>query len=388
LTTGTSEIKQKLKCFCKENDISFQDSYPVVSKDKDLLFVNASVTPFRKLFRGTIAHDGHNRISIIQKCIRSGGGAYSLSEINTSDYCTTFFEMFGCIIFQSNHCDTIKLLFKIFDCLAIDRQSFIFTIPANDVLFKNALLANGIKNNKIFEISGNDIYWTKWKFGKDCVIGQGITAIFTRSNRDIAEIEETLTNEDEFVPLLNVIYIDKKEKDGEITDIDHPGFDLAIGIERLSSVLQECNIYQIDTIKEKSLIVKKFFQDSKIDISDDELRIVIDYLRTAGVLIREGIVPEKNKCGYVLRKLIRAVIEIFLVNRAEIDVLLEIFYRTTYSEEATNEIIKIVIQEKESFYKNIAKIRKNRTLLNLDADKLRESYGLSFRIVNFIKENS
>ena len=365
----------------------FQDSYPIVSKDKDLLFVNASITPFRELFRNSVKHDRNSNISIIQKCIRLGGGAYSLSEINTSNYCNTFFEMFGCIIFQSSHWDVINLLFRMFERLTIDKHSFIFTIPENDILFKNALLANGIKNNKIFEISGNDIYWTKWKFGEDCVIGHGITAIFTRSNKDFEKIEETLLDDDEFIPLLNVIYIDKKEKGGKTSDIDNPGFDLAVGIERLSSVLQGCNAFQIDTIKEKSQIVNNFFRDSNINISEDEVRIIIDYLRTIGVLVSEGLLPSKNKCGYILRKLIRTVVEIFLVNKVEIDTLLEIFYRSTHSEEEIREIIKIINQEKKSFYKNIERIRNNPKMLNKDTNMLRESYGLSFRIINFIKEN-
>lgn len=387
MTIGTNDIKQELKCFCKENDIFFQDSYPIVSKDKDLLFVNASVTPFRRLFRNSAKPDRSNNISIIQKCIRLGGGAYTLSEINTSNYCNTFFEMFGCVFFQSSHSDVIKLLFKIFDRLIIDKHLFIFTIPENDVLFRNALLINGIKNNKIFEISGNDIYWTEWKFGKDCAIGHGITAIFVRSNKEIKNIEETLLDEDSFIPLLNVIYINKQEKEGRIIDIDNPGFDLAVGIERLSSVLQGCNTYQIDTIKEKSQIVNRFFRDSSINISENEIRITVDYLRTIGVLIKEGLVPSKNKCGYILRKLIRTVIEIFLVNKVDLDKLLEIFYWSTCSECETTEILKIINQEKKSFYKNIAKIRNNQKMLNMDIDKLRESYGLSLRIVKFIKEN-
>jgi len=383
----TNEIKERLECFCKENDFLFQGSYPIISSDKDLLFVNASITPFRKLFRDPIKHDRHNKMSIIQKCIRIGGGAYSLSEINTSNYCNTFFEMFGCTIFQSNHRDVMGLLFKLFDCLIIDKHSFIFTIPENDILFKDALLANGIRSNKIFEISGNDIYWTKWKFGKDCVIGHGLTAIFARSNKDINGIEETLIDEDEFIPLLNVIYIDRKEKGDKISYIDNPGFDLAIGIERLSSVLQGCNTYQIDIMKEKSQIVNRFFHDSNINISENEIKITIDYLRTIGVLIEEGLLPSKNKSGYVLRKLIRTVIEIFLINKLEINMLLDVFYRSTYLDGETSAIINIINQEKKSFYKNIAKIRKNQNLLNISADKLRESYGLSPRVVKFIKEN-
>jgi len=84
---------------------------------------------------------------------------------------------------------------------------------------------------------------------------------------------------------------------------------------------------------------------------------VTDHLRTAGIIISEGIIPHKNRQGYVLRKIIRTVMEIIFINNdgmIDIDNLLQKFY----ADDEKSEMIKtIIISEKNSFLENLNKIR-------------------------------
>jgi len=284
--------------FCTARDYQIYESFPIIPKDGNLLFINASITPFKDLLT---SNNDHRNVAIIQKCIRVGGGAYSLDEINKSNYCNTFFEMFGCVAFKQTHNEVVSFLFDLLRSIDIDTKKFYFTIPAGDALFKEALFTNGIGKDRIFELSGNDIYWTTWRFGKESIIGQGITAIYSRRDANILSAEEMLNEEDIYIPLFNIIYIDRKEENGKIEKINHPGFDIAVGIERLAAIMQNCDHYQTDIIK-KNFNRRIFFKDKNIDITKSEIKIVTDHLRTAGIIISEGIIPHKNRQGYVLRK--------------------------------------------------------------------------------------
>lgn len=382
----TENVKEKLLSFCEQKGLDIYDSFPVISQEKDLLFLNASVTPFKHLFLEE--EYSEKNIALIQKCIRAGGRAYSLEEIKKSNYCNTFFEMFGSIFFNSNYCEVINFLFELLECINIDKNMFYFTIPFGNASFEEALLKNGIEMDRIFQIKGNDIFWTEWRFGKESLIGQGITLIYSRDNKLISSAEQLLHKEDVYIPLLNVISINAKEEDGAVEAIKNQGFEIAIGIERLLAIKQGCNHYEIDSINNQFKCVENFFEKKNINIPQDELKVITDHLRTIGILIDENVVPSKNKQGYVLRKMIRTVIEIFIIKGGEADIndLLINFYKNNYLEAEMNAIVKIINEEEIIFKNNIDKISKKLSSIKMNDVQIRETYGISPNLLKIIRE--
>ena len=152
--------------------------------------------------------------------------------------------------------------------------------------------------------------------------------------------------------------------------------------------MQNCDHYQTDIIKKKFSIVESFFKDKNIDITKSEIKIVTDHLRTAGIIISEGIIPHKNRQGYVLRKIIRTVMEIIFINNdgmIDIDNLLQKFY----ADDEKSEMIKtIIISEKNSFLENLNKIRNKISNLKMNEKKIKETYGISPGLLKFIRENN
>lgn len=382
----TKNVKEKMLSFCEKKGLEIYNSFPIISQEKDLLFLNASITPFKHLFLEKECPD--KNIALIQKCVRAGGKAYSLEEIKKSNYCNTFFEMFGSIFFNSNYYEVINFLFELLKYIDINRDMFYFIIPFDNTLFEEALLKNGVEMNRIFQVKGNNIFWTEWRFGKKSLVGQGITLIYSRNDEIIYNAEQLLHQEDIYIPLLNVININAKEDDGIIEEIKNQGFEIAIGIERLLAIKQGCNHYEIDSINNQFKCVKNFFEKKNINISQDELKLVTDYLRTIGVLIDENVVPSKNKQGYVLRKMIRTVIEIFIIKGGEIDMndLLIDFYKSNYLKMEMNIILKFINEEKRIFKNNIDKISKKLSSMKMNDDQIRETYGISPRLLKTIRE--
>ena len=84
--------------------------------------------------------------------------------------------------------------------------------------------------------------------------------------------------------------------------------DTGMGLERMASILQGVdNIYEIDTtykILEKAaeLTEQEYGRDQRNDIA---LRVVADHVRSAVMLIQDGVLPSNEGGGYVLRRLLR-----------------------------------------------------------------------------------
>ena len=84
--------------------------------------------------------------------------------------------------------------------------------------------------------------------------------------------------------------------------------DTGMGLERMASLLQGVdNIYEIDTTykildKAAELTEQDYGADHRSDVA---LRVVADHVRSAVMLIEDGVLPGNEGGGYVLRRLLR-----------------------------------------------------------------------------------
>ena len=84
--------------------------------------------------------------------------------------------------------------------------------------------------------------------------------------------------------------------------------DTGMGLERMAALLQGVdNIYEIDTMwkvldRAAELTEQRYGRDHRTDVS---LRVVTDHVRTAVMLVADGVVPSNEARGYVLRRILR-----------------------------------------------------------------------------------
>ncbi len=84
--------------------------------------------------------------------------------------------------------------------------------------------------------------------------------------------------------------------------------DTGMGLERMAALLQGVdNIYEIDTMwkvldRAAELTEQKYGRDHRSDVS---LRVVADHVRTAVMLVADGVMPSNEGRGYVLRRILR-----------------------------------------------------------------------------------
>ena len=147
-----------------------------------------------------------------------------------------------------------------------------------------------------------------------------------------------------------------------------------MGLERVAFIMQGVdNLYEIDEVKPVlDLAAKLSGKTYGANESDDvRLRVVADHVRSALMLIGDGVVPANDARGYVVRRLLRRVVRAMRLLGVEKPVFAELFTRSkdsmkaSYPELDTDfaRILRIAVAEEEAFLRTL-----NAGLLVLDEE--------------------
>lgn len=366
-TILVSELKDKFLQYHSGRGYQVKNSFPIVLKeDPTLLFVNATVAPLKSLYlrEGVSSPE---KYALIQNCLRLGG-ASNLDQVGINPYYHTFFEMMGTCVFNMDIDQVIFDFFGFIEAVDLNDKNLFFTVPKQQEGFKRALERYDLPKDHILTIEKNDLFWQYWQFGIPGPAGHGMTVIFTPIKHNNVDMSYVMNNINNFLEFANIIYINEfVGKEGNKIPLMCPGFDMGIGVERLAAILQNCNNYEIDTIKPLTRTVIHFLEKSGIkkdSISQETARVIADHLRAICILVSEGIEPSKKMQGYVLRKLIRRTLtrlRLATTKDVPISALISEFYSTLENSGPSGalrnrkKLMQIIEKESVSFNKVIHK---------------------------------
>src|SRR5947207_14200648 len=91
-----AEIRKKFTEYFEKNGHIVDPRSPVVpGDDPTLMFTNAGMVQFKKVFLGQQPPPGGRRATTVQKCVRAGGKHNDLEQVGHTARHHTFFEMLG-----------------------------------------------------------------------------------------------------------------------------------------------------------------------------------------------------------------------------------------------------------------------------------------------------
>src|SRR5437868_4514406 len=91
-----AEIRKKFTEYFEKNGHIVHPSSPVLpGDDPTLMFTNAGMVQFKKVFLGQQQPPGGRRATTVQKCVRAGGKHNDLENVGFTARHHTFFEMLG-----------------------------------------------------------------------------------------------------------------------------------------------------------------------------------------------------------------------------------------------------------------------------------------------------
>jgi alanyl-tRNA synthetase len=270
-------------------------SFPLLTDDPSVLFINAGITPFKPIMlQGKVLPN----TAIVQRCLRTKWSASELFK----------FEMLAILGMASSVHDAVAHLFD-FLTKEIDLPMSNLHCVANkndtDLL---SLVVSYLPEQKIHYLDKNNHkYWVRWGFGCDAILtGRGLTLVWEFTDRSSCSSTCHIYCEcNRFLALGNIVYLLH-------TPTKCRYFDIGFGVERLASLFHDGEPYAIDTLQAPIDEFRKLGIDMKMAQS------LTNLYSSIALLIEEGVLPSNKKSGYILRKMIRCIVELFYTEPCEL----------------------------------------------------------------------
>ncbi|MGN1038594.1 MAG: alanine--tRNA ligase [Mailhella sp.] len=308
-------MRRKFLEFFEKNGHAVVASSSLVPKDDPtLLFTNAGMVQFKKLYLGQEKRS-YRCAATSQKCLRVSGKHNDLENVGRTARHHTFFEMLGNFSFAYYFKEeAIGFAWKfITEELKLPKDKLYVTIyKDDDQAFELWQKIAGLTPDRIFRMGEKDNFWTMGDTGpcgpcSEIYIDQG-EDMACGPNCGIGSCDC-----DRFLEIWNLVFTQYDQKEpGVRVPLEHPNIDTGMGLERIAAVCQgkrsnfDCDLFQ-DIIQYAASLANVTYSFSAPDTNDVDtaLRVIADHSRAAAFMIADGILPSNEGRGYVLRRLIR-----------------------------------------------------------------------------------
>ncbi len=311
----SAEIARRYLAHFEARGHAIVPSASLVADDPTLLFVVAGMQPFKPYLLGQQTPPW-KRVADVQKVVRT----LDIDEVGKTTRHATFFQMLGNWSFGDYFKeDAIRWAWELLTRSEADGG---FGFP-EDRLWATVLHGDdesyaiwrdqvGVPESRIQRRGLKDNYWHMGVPGP----GGPCSEIYFDKGPGHGREGGPEADEDRYLEVWNLVFMQdmlsavraKDDFDVE-APLPHRNVDTGMGLERMASILQGVdNIYEIDTtykILEKAAELTEQEYGKGDERSDIALRVVADHVRSAVMLIEDGVLPSNEGGGYVLRRLLR-----------------------------------------------------------------------------------
>ena len=303
----TSDIRKAfLNFYESKNHTQVESSSLIPVNDDTLLFTNAGMVQFKDLFLGTEKKD-YVRAASSQRCIRAGGKHNDLENVGYTLRHHTFFEMLGNFSFGDYFKEeAIEFAWEFLtkELKLPEEKLWISVFREDDDAEKIWREKIGVNPDRIVRLDEEDNFWSMGETGP-C----GPCSEIYYDHGDHIEGTPPGSDGDEgdrFVEIWNLVFMQFNRNDsGEMTTLPKPSVDTGMGLERIAAVMQGVNSnYETDLFKTLISASQKILKDE----GNNSHKVVADHIRSTSFLIADGITPENEGRGYVLRRILRRAI--------------------------------------------------------------------------------
>lgn len=323
----TSEIRSRWLDFFESKGHHISPSVSLISPEPSILFTVAGMVPFIPYILGTEPAPWP-RAASVQKCIRTN----DIDNVGKTTRHGTFFQMNGNFSFGDyfkegaiSHAWELLTTPQDKGGYGLDGDRLWMTIWEKDeVSFDYWTKTIGLPAERIQRLPFEEISWSTGQpgpAGACCEIHYDRGPEFGPDGGPIADIVG-----DRFLEIWNLVFDEFVRGEGEGHDfelvgkLDQTAIDTGAGLERLAFIMQDKpNMYEIDEVfpvidVAQQMSGKKYGlgalgPSAGVAYDDDvRMRVVADHVRSALMLINDGVRPGNDGRGYVLRRLIRRAV--------------------------------------------------------------------------------
>jgi alanyl-tRNA synthetase len=364
----SSEIRRRfLEYFERHGHVVRPSSSLVPADDPTLLFTNAGMVQFKRVFLGQENPSFGRRATTSQKCVRAGGKHNDLEQVGHTARHQTFFEMLGNFSFGDYFKqDAIRFAWQFLtEELKLDSNHLRVSVFESDdearALWREIA---GLPDSRIYGLGAHDNFWQMADtgpcgpcseifvdlahFSRDWRLPEGAKGEWTELDRKEFSKEAFIegTENDRFLEIWNLVFMQyDRQEDETLVPLPKPSVDTGLGLERTSSVMQgEINTFHTDVFARLIERVEEITgipyrgresnesywyelkagthspavkQGNRVNVDPAAFRVISDHARSVAFLLADGVFPSNEGRGYVLRRILRrAVRHAWLLGRA------------------------------------------------------------------------
>jgi alanyl-tRNA synthetase len=313
----SAEIVRRFLAYFEQRGHTVVPSASLIADDPTLLLVNAGMQPFKPYFLGQQAPP-FTLATSAQKCVRTP----DIEEVGKTARHATFFQMLGNFSFGGYFKE--KAIPYAWELLTRPESDGGFGFP-EERLWATVYLDDdeavgiwrdtvGLPESRIQRRGLNDNYWHMGVPGP----GGPCSEIYYDRGPEYGREGGPEADEDRYLEVWNLVFMQyilsavRAKDDFDVQgELPSRNIDTGMGLERMAAILQGVdNIYEIDTMwkvldRAAELTEQKYGREHRSDVA---LRVVADHVRTAVMLVSDGVLPSNEGRGYVLRRILRRTV--------------------------------------------------------------------------------
>ncbi len=313
----TSEIAKRYLDYFSKHDHLVMPSASLISPNPTTLFTIAGMVPFIPYLLGEQTPP-HKRMASNQKCVRT----LDIDEVGKTTRHGTFFQMLGNFSFGDYFKEeAIHYAWELLTTpqseggYGFDPEKLWVTTYTDDEEARSIWKNEGFDPEHMQIFGMEDNFWTTGGPGP----GGPCSEIYVDRGPEYGKDGGPAADETRFIEIWDLVFenyeVDnvKSKTDLHIVgELNQKNIDTGAGLERLAYLMQgKQNIYETDEVypvieAAEQLSGRKYGEDAAADV---KFRVVADHVRSALMIMSDGVRPSNVGRGYVLRRLLRRTIQ-------------------------------------------------------------------------------
>lgn len=312
----TSEIAQRFLNYFEQQEHLVVPSASLISPNPTTLFTIAGMVPFIPYLLGEQTPP-NQRVTSNQKCVRT----LDIDEVGKTTRHGTFFQMLGNFSFGDYFkAEAIHYAWNLLTTpqqaggYGFDPENLWVTTYTDDEEARSLWRNEGFDPEHMQIFGMEDNFWTTGGPGP----GGPCSEIYVDRGPEYGKDGGPAADETRFIEIWDLVFenyqVDnvKSKTDLHIVgELEHKNIDTGAGLERLAYLMQgKQNIYETDEVypviaAAERLTGRTYGEDADADV---RMRIVADHVRSALMIMSDGVRPSNVGRGYVLRRLLRRTV--------------------------------------------------------------------------------
>jgi alanyl-tRNA synthetase len=344
------------------------------------MFTVAGMVPFIPYMTGLVPAP-YKRATSVQKCVRT----LDIEEVGKTTRHGTFFQMNGNFSFGDYFKkEAIAYAWEFLTSskakggLELDPELLWVTVYQDDD--ESIKIWRDVANVPIERIQKRGMKDNYWSTGQPGPAGPCSEIYYDRGPAYGSEGGPE-ADENRYIEIWNLVFMQFERGQGTgkdsfeiLGELPSKNIDTGMGLERVAFLMQGVdNLYEIDEVRPVLDLAAKLSGKTYGADSDDDvrLRVVADHVRSALMLIGDGVTPANDARGYVVRRLLRRAVRAMRLLGVETPVFKGLFtasknaMKASYPELETDfeRILRTAVNEEEAFLRTL-----NSGLLVLDEE--------------------